>query len=103
QFQLLRLYNKSDATSSKETIITTDLDWSKALTIETQSSATNLKLTMAEGTGFYVWRVRPIGSYFEGGIANHLNYGPFSANPGNAADVPLNNTVTPLGGFVSAA
>jgi hypothetical protein len=74
EFQLLRLFNTKETTAASDKIITAEVDWSKALKIETQSSATALSLTIAEGSGFYVWRVRPIGTYYEGGIANDLNY-----------------------------
>lgn len=75
EFQLLKLYNSSNATKTSESDITADVDWSKALTIETGNSKTELSLTMAEGTGYYVWRVRPIGNAYEGGIANDHNWG----------------------------
>jgi hypothetical protein len=79
QFQLLRLFNNDVATSSSETTITTPpLDWSNALTIETGNSLREISLTLAEGTGYYIWRVRPIGNTFEGGAGNDLNWGVWS-------------------------
>lgn len=91
ELQLLRLFNNSNSTASSEKQITADIDWSKALKIETQSSNTSLTLTVAEGTGFYVWRVRPLGTYYDGGIANSQNYSEsnWSLNPGNANGVSL--------------
>lgn len=73
QLQLLRLYNVKPTKTNPEDI-TAEVDWSKALTIETQSSAKTITLSVAEGTGFYAWRVRGIGNYFPGGIANHRNW-----------------------------
>ncbi|MCD6066498.1 MAG: hypothetical protein K0S33_1324 [Bacteroidetes bacterium] len=78
QFQLLRLFNNDIATSSSETDITALLDWDKALTIETGNSLNEISLTLAEGTGYYIWRVRPIGNAFEGGLGNDLNWGVWS-------------------------
>lgn len=82
EFQLLRLYNNAQANTTNQTIIQADIDWNKALTIETQSSATSLTISVVEGTGYYVWRVRPIGNFFEGAIANDQNWGAWSTTPG---------------------
>lgn len=78
QIQILRLYNISSS-SPDETSIIADVDWSKALTMETAS--TSLTLTLAEGRGYYIWRVRPIGNYEPGGITNPLNWGVWSETP----------------------
>ncbi len=81
QFQLLRLYNMEQGRKNDRSIMST-IDWSKALSLETHTGGTNsvnsLNLTLAEGSGFYAWRVRPIGTAFEGGIANNKNYGTWS-------------------------
>lgn len=80
QFQLLRLYNTLDEWGPRfnEKRVVAQVDWSKALTIETESSEPELTLTLTEGTGYYVWRVRPIGDFWEGGIANDDNWGVWS-------------------------
>ena len=78
EIQVLRLFNTDETKKDNETDISADVDWQEALTIETQSSATNITLTLAEGTGYYVWRVRPIGNFYEGGIANDKNWGMWS-------------------------
>lgn len=62
----------------QESAILTEIDWSRALTLETQSSNKTATLTLAEGTGYYVWRVRPIGTQYKGGIANAKNWGQWS-------------------------
>ncbi len=72
EFQLLKLYN-SDPSKTSQSAISTEIDWSKAMTLETKNANTFLSLTLAEGTGFYAWRVRPIANYYEGGYANSLN------------------------------
>lgn len=96
QFELLRLYNTDINYTSDLTEIKTKIDWSRALKIETYSSDTNLTISIAEGTGFYVWRVRPIGSYYEGGIANFKNHGAWSTSPQNGDEIILN--LSNLGG-----
>ncbi|WP_299460338.1 hypothetical protein [uncultured Microscilla sp.] len=62
----------------QETAVLTEVDWNRALTLETQSSDKTVQLTLAEGTGYYVWRVRPIGTQYKGGIANAKNWGQWS-------------------------
>lgn len=95
EFQLLRLYNNDNTKSlSSGLSITAEVDWSRALTIETQSSETSITLSIVEGTGYYIWRVRPIGNWFEGGIANNNNWGVWSEAPPNhstVTELDLNN------------
>ncbi len=71
------------------------LDWTKAnkLVLETGSplletvngGTANRKryqfiYLLAEGTGYYAWRVRPLGDYHERGLSNALNYGEWNLN-----------------------
>src|SRR5690606_29497476 len=76
------------------------INWADALKVETQSSATSINLTIAEGTGFYVWRVRPIGNFYEGGIANHENYGIWSNSFVNGSTQPIQ--LNAIGGATAA-
>ena len=79
QFQLLRIYNNACAACTTDvTDIDAVVDWNKALTIETGGSDTTLKLSIMEGTGYYIWRVRPIGTYYDGGISDSRNWGTWS-------------------------
>lgn len=78
QLQILKLYNTDATLQNNGNQISAIPDWSKALTVETQSYKNNINLTIGEGSGYYLWRVRPIGTYFDGGIANSENYGPWS-------------------------
>ena len=48
-----------------------------ALTLEVPEK--ELDLTMMEGTGYYAWRVMPIGNVHPGREANDLNYGNYSS------------------------
>lgn len=86
EIQILKLHNVDPALQTNLTQIASDVNWKNALKVETQSHARSISLTMAEGTGYYLWRVRPIGTYFKGGIANSENYGNWSyALPTNTA------------------
>lgn len=78
EVQIVRLFNETTATITDEHSITSTIDWSKALKVETQSFEKQIELSVMEGTGYYVWRVRPIGNYYEGGIGNFENYGNWS-------------------------
>ncbi len=97
QFQILKLYNINSA-KNDEVEIVAEMDWSKALTFEVPIKEIfnqygqikiekETKLTISQGSGFYVWRVRPIGSYYINGVANKLNWGPWSYS--NAEQVSL--------------
>jgi len=87
EIQILRLYNTDTATQAITNTIKTSIDWRDALKVETQSYQTNITLTLAEGTGFYIWRVRPIGNYFTGGIANGDNYGQWNNSYQNGDNI----------------
>lgn len=86
EFQLLKLYpvyfqsagGSSGVYGDEHNIKIHKPDWSKALTIETQSSHTSLKLTLTEGNGPYIWRVRPIGNNQANGAGNDDNWGVWS-------------------------
>ncbi len=96
QFQLLKLYNTNVNKTSNEADIDASIDWNQALTIETGNSLEQLSLSLTEGTGYYVWRVRPIGNAYEGSIANDLNWGLWS-DAGvytQGANVSITNTYT---------
>ena len=51
--------------------------WQSALNTLTESNASALTLTLAEGSGTYAWRVRAIGT-LEGGITHPDNWGAWS-------------------------
>ncbi|HET6227056.1 MAG TPA: hypothetical protein VFF27_12295, partial [Bacteroidia bacterium] len=79
QVQVLRLFNRDSLKSGNELQLKDVIDWSKAVSIETGSPDTALLLTLAEGRGYYTWRVRPIGTAYPGGIANWRNYGSWNS------------------------
>ena len=100
ELQILRLYNTDPAKKNVNNEIIAKINWADALKVETQSSATSINLTIAEGTGFYVWRVRPIGNFYEGGIANHENYGIWSNSFVNGSTQPIQ--LNAIGGATAA-
>jgi RHS repeat-associated protein len=77
EFQLLRLYNENPGSTS-ETSINAVVDWTQALSILTESPDTTLRLTITEGRGCYLWRVRAIGNFYPKGDAR--NWGPWSSH-----------------------
>lgn len=79
ELQIIRLYNTDPATSSDQRTITTTIDWDKALSLHVDGATTSIDLTMGEGQGYYAWRVRPIGTYYENGIGNNKNWGSWNA------------------------
>lgn len=82
EFQLLRLYN-TDPNKTTATNITAIVDWSQALSIELEQAQTYLELPLTEGTGYYLWRVRPIGTRYEGGSAHPKNWGRWTPSLAN--------------------
>ena len=93
EIQLLRLYNIGLFDKDDESIKTT-LDWSKAVTAEVDIenvvdagydviSKHEYRFSVNQGTGYYAWRIRAIGSFYEKGIANSLNWGEWSVDDEN--------------------
>ncbi len=88
EVDILKLHNTSSAIEN-ENSIKTDLDWTKAISIEFDVNNVldinskiitthNFSTSINQGTGYYAWRVRPIGNYFESGIGNSKNWGEWS-------------------------
>jgi RHS repeat-associated protein len=88
QIQLLRLYNTDEDYESTEEVYAT-VNWNDALTIETESPDTFINLTLAEGSGYYIWRIRAIGDYYDGSIANSKNWGVWTDAPENGDIVDI--------------
>jgi|GEM_PF-1945622 len=95
QLQLLRLYN-IDPSKTTSTEVKAIVDWNQALTVETARGDREIALTLAEGTGYYLWRVRPIGSLYPRGIADSRNWGVWSDAPAQGSVVEYTSpTLTP--------
>ncbi len=91
EFQLLRLFNTDGELASDEQNIRTAVDWSKALSFQTYSSSTELSLTIGEGQGFYIWRVRPIGTFYENDAGNDRNWGAWNVSAYDASSHEFND------------
>lgn len=83
QIQILKLENENalvlDEYQSIE--VNFDDDWESALTLTTDGQVDSLRVTIGEGTGFYMARIRPIGTFNEGGISDFRNYGSWNSTP----------------------
>ncbi|MBS1912160.1 MAG: hypothetical protein JST22_09250, partial [Bacteroidetes bacterium] len=91
QLQVLRLFNV-DTSYKSDSSVRAVVDWHQALTVETDDGRRSLALTLAEGTGYYLWRVRPIGSIFDGGVADSRNWGVWSSAPPQDTVLVFTNT-----------
>ncbi|WP_306639615.1 RHS repeat-associated core domain-containing protein [Sanyastnella coralliicola] len=101
QVQLLKLYHEfngapggamPDNSTLIETQVSGFVDWSQALQVEVEDGATQISLSLMEGTGFYIWRVRPIGNLYSDGLADERNYGVWSTTPEDLSPVAYDNT-----------
>ena len=90
EFQLLRLFNEQElpaGTLADEEVITTAIDFSRALSVEaicdlgTTAGDKSLSFTLAEGQGFYAFRIRPVGNFYGNGVGDSRNFGPWSFEP----------------------
>lgn len=57
-------------------------NWQEAMNVAIDHGQTHYTMTIAEGTGYYAWRVRPIGNYYPGGRSNRKNIGDWNAPSG---------------------
>ncbi len=119
EIQILRLYNRSstingsglnvDAGTTNEYNVIERVEWDRALSIETGNPSQALALTVAEGRGYYLWRVRPIGDYYAGGIGTDRNWGAWSSHFSDGEELQLEEnggggiTVSRLVGGVATA
>lgn len=87
EFQLLKLENTILDRPASNQELQTEVDWEQALSfvipeekIAQTNGLYNLHFKPSEGTGYYLWRVKPIGNYFERGVSNNQNWGSWN-NP----------------------
>jgi Bacterial toxin 23 len=102
QLQVLKIYN-NDPLFKNSLLIpgqytvgfsANQIDWSKALNIYT--SKPNFSLTLAEGTGYYTWRVRKINTINGLSESDPLNWeGWYQSYALNTSSTPT-YTITPL-------
>lgn len=83
QIQVLRLHNENSSLLylQDQKNISATVNWTNAFTLFIDHPNKKAKLTLAEGTGYYLFRVRPIGSMYPGGVANPANWGEWSDAP----------------------
>ena len=95
RFQLLRLHAVGGAACDGGVRAHLDeSDWeASALTLEV--GRPELALTMMEGSGFYAWRVQPIGDAHPGGEANDLNFGQYTGFTGLSTANPNPQSICP--------
>ena len=94
QVQVLRLYNTDSQYDTDPVGVKGRVNWDEALTIDvagTDASTQSVDLTLPQGTGWYLWRVRPIGSLHEGGGADGRNWGVWSEAPINGDVIEADN------------
>lgn len=84
ELQLVRLYNDKSHEPTSQEDIKTVIDWSRAMSFVlpentlTKNPTTHIyskELTVSEFTGYYAWRIRPMGNFSVGGVANNANWG----------------------------
>ncbi len=90
EIQILKINNSNTNYAQMSNTVEGVVNWDNALKVETQSYEKQISLAITEGTGFYIWRIRPIGNFYPGGIANVENYGAWSTSPAQGSTVNLN-------------
>jgi RHS repeat-associated protein len=79
EIQVLRLYNTDPAAITDPHVITAKVDWTQALDLETNNGQQSIRLTTAEGSGYYVWRIRRIYDTYPNGIGDDRNWDPWTS------------------------
>ncbi len=96
EVQILRLWNTDSLKRDDNDMLKCKVDWTRAQRLIVYGHTTSATLTLAEGTGYYIWRVRPIGNWYTGGIANTKNWGCWSEAPADAYQFDLTNASSTL-------
>lgn len=101
QIEILKLENVNSLIRN-DSVIKAEIDWNKAISIDYDVASVldangkvitrhNFSTSINQGTGYYTWRVRPIGSYFESGVGNSKNWGEWSKYDVGAKDLVKSN------------
>ena len=102
QLQILRLFNIEPSNNDDPVKLKAVVDWSQALTIEVagkETPAQGMDVTLAEGTGWYIWRARPVGSIHPGGAGDARNWGVWTDAPEDGEIVEATNIYGTNGSF----
>ncbi len=89
EVDLLRLYNTDASKSTNPQTITATVKWNTAQRFQVKGTTKQLRLSPVEGSGFYVFRVRPITTVEQGEANNPLNVGAWSDAPADGATIDL--------------
>lgn len=97
QIEVVKLENKFQNFAVKETSVKTIVEWKNALIFnisadvqdDNGSITKTTSFSLGQGTGFYVFRVRPIGNFHGGGVVNENNFGLWTEGPENETIVEL--------------
>ncbi len=92
EVQVLRLYNTDAGYRNDPAKLKAVVNWSEAQRFILYGQATSMTFTLADGTGYYLWRVRPIGNWHEGGFGNDTNWGCWTPHPADGATINLSLT-----------
>lgn len=96
QLELLRLYNTDGSKLDDERNISTTIDWSKAsrflIKPEIEEKRCSFSYSISEGTGYYIWRLRPYSNYTGEGEKDPVNYGNWTDAYNDGEEVSLSGT-----------
>ena len=82
EIQILKLSSEVPIVDEYQSVIVDfDNDWERALRFTTDGHKDEVAITLGEGSGFYVARMRPVGTYYNGGISDHRNFGVWDYTP----------------------
>jgi hypothetical protein len=98
QLQVLRLFNEKTEYANDTTLLACEVNWKDAGTYllngpSITEGSYSQPFTITEGTGFYLWRVRPVSHYHEGALANPLNYGEWSSAPADGESIDYSSDI----------
>lgn len=92
ELQILKLYNSRKAYENDVQKVNCIIDWSKAMSMEVSGGSTSTTIMMAEGSGYYAWRVRPLGTYFGDGTSDSRNWGKWSSSYEDGTTVDITSS-----------
>lgn len=84
ELEVLKLFNTNEANVSSERHIEATVDWSKSLRYMIQPKKDNgyctYNYSLSEGSGYYIWRIRPYSNYHGDKSGNIENFGQWSTS-----------------------
>ncbi|MBW7852624.1 MAG: hypothetical protein QY319_08975 [Candidatus Kapaibacterium sp.] len=95
QIEIVRLHNTSLANANVGYKVEALVDWNTALRYEVaidkseRSTSGSITIIPHQGTGYYLFRVRPVTSRYDGRTSHLMNYGPWSPSPDQGAQITI--------------